>query len=359
VRVGLVIYGSLAQVSGGYLYDRMLVQHLQRQGDEVQMFALPARPYAACLLQNFDAQFRRRLQSARLDVLLQDELNHPSLVVLNTWLRRHVRYPLLAIVHHLRCEERWRPAAQRLYRAMEARYLSSVAGVICNSAATLRAVHRTAGQILPGIVAAPGGDRFAPAITLDAIAARSVQAGALRIIFLGNLIVRKGLHCLLAALAKLPRTGWHLDVVGSAHADGGYAQRVRQQASALDIAANIAWHGSLPDDQLSSLLAGSHVLAVPAAHEGFGIAYLEGMGFGVPALAARSGGAAEFITDGVDGWLVDAEDASQLADRLRQLAADRSQLCTAALAARRRFEQQPTWEQSMQRVRAHLLQLAA
>lgn len=358
MRVGLVVYGSLAQVSGGYLYDRMLVQHLQRQGDAVEVFALPARPYAACLLQNFDAQFRRWLQAARLDVLLQDELNHPSLVVLNDWLRQRVSYPLIAIVHHLRCQERWPLPVQRLYRALEARYLNSVAGVICNSAATLAAVRSTVGRNLAGIVAAPGGDRFAPAITLDAIAARSKQPGALRIIFLGNLIARKGLHCLLPALAKLPRSVWHLDVVGSATADAGYARRVHQQATALDLDRNIMWHGSLPDDKLSLLLAASHVLAVPAAHEGFGIAYLEGMSFGVPALAARSGGAAEFMADGVDGWLVDPDDAGQLADRVRQLAADRSQLATASRNARQRFELQPTWEQSMQRVRAHLLQLA-
>ena len=49
VRVGLVVYGSLARVSGGYLYDRMLVQHLQRAGDEVQIFPCPpGRTLAAC-----------------------------------------------------------------------------------------------------------------------------------------------------------------------------------------------------------------------------------------------------------------------------------------------------------------------
>ena len=353
------MYGSLAQVSGGYLYDRMLVQHLQRQGDEVEIFSLPARPYAACLLHNLDAQFRRRLKAARLDVLLQDELNHPSLVILNNWLRQQVRYPLIAIVHHLRCQERWPLPVQRLYRTLEARFLNSVAGVICNSAATFAAVRHIVGRNLAGIVAAPGGDRFAPAITPDAIAARGGEPGALRIIFLGNLIARKGLHCLLAALAKLPRSAWRLDVAGCATADAGYAQRMRQQATALDLERNIVWHGSLPDHQLSKLLAASHVLAVPAAHEGFGIAYLEGMGFGVPALAARSGGAAEFIADGEDGWLVDPDDAGQLADRLTRLATDRSQLVAASIAARQRFEMQPTWEQSMQRVRAHLLELAA
>ena len=43
MRIGLVIYGSLDTLSGGYLYDRMLDEHLRRQGDEVEIISLPWR----------------------------------------------------------------------------------------------------------------------------------------------------------------------------------------------------------------------------------------------------------------------------------------------------------------------------
>jgi regulator of sirC expression with transglutaminase-like and TPR domain len=39
MRVGLIIYGELDTVSGGYLYDRQLVRHLQGQGDDVVTLA--------------------------------------------------------------------------------------------------------------------------------------------------------------------------------------------------------------------------------------------------------------------------------------------------------------------------------
>ncbi len=32
LRIGLVIYGDLSTTSGGYLYDRMLVQHFRSSG---------------------------------------------------------------------------------------------------------------------------------------------------------------------------------------------------------------------------------------------------------------------------------------------------------------------------------------
>jgi hypothetical protein len=63
-----------------------------------------------------------------VDLLLQDELNHASLFLLNRRLRKEVRYPLVSIVHHLRSSER-RPTWQNtLYRRIERNYLESMDG---------------------------------------------------------------------------------------------------------------------------------------------------------------------------------------------------------------------------------------
>ena len=34
MHIALLIYGNLETVSGGYLYDRKLVEHLRSQGDQ-------------------------------------------------------------------------------------------------------------------------------------------------------------------------------------------------------------------------------------------------------------------------------------------------------------------------------------
>ena len=49
MRIGLIIYGSLDTVSGGYLYDRKLVEFLRGEGDTVEIISLPWRHYAAHL----------------------------------------------------------------------------------------------------------------------------------------------------------------------------------------------------------------------------------------------------------------------------------------------------------------------
>lgn len=53
LNIGLIVYGSLDNLSGGYLYDRKLVEYLRRQGDRVEIIAQPWRNYAGRLAQNF------------------------------------------------------------------------------------------------------------------------------------------------------------------------------------------------------------------------------------------------------------------------------------------------------------------
>ena len=103
---------------------------------------------------------------------------------------------------------------------------------------------------------------------------------------MGNLIPRKGLHTLLAALALLPREDWRLTVVGSLEMDPPYVAGIRRQIAALGLTAgDPCWDPS--PEELAARLRGSHLLAVPSSYEGFGIVYLEAMHFGLPVIAGH------------------------------------------------------------------------
>jgi len=78
VHVGLLIYGSLDTVSGGFIYDRNLVRYLRQAGDRVEVISLPWHRYGVSLLDNLNPGLRRRLTQAAFDVLLEDELVHPA-----------------------------------------------------------------------------------------------------------------------------------------------------------------------------------------------------------------------------------------------------------------------------------------
>jgi glycosyltransferase involved in cell wall biosynthesis len=342
MKLGLVIYGSLDTVSGGYLYDRKLVEYLRTQGDEVEIISLPWRNYASHLTDNF----RFRLPK-NLDILIQDELNHPSLIAANTG--KHP-YPIVSLVHHLRNSE-LRPAWQNwFYRIIEKKYLQSVDGFIFNSKTTKRVVSSLVESSKPSVVAYPPTDRFGDTISEKEIIERA-RSDELRILFLGNVIHRKGLHTLLAAVEGR-RSKVKLDVIGGLTAEPKYASEMQGMVNSLS--SIVTFHGALDNDPLIEKLKQAHVLIVPSSYEGFGIVYLEGMGFGLPAIGTTAGAAGEIISDGVDGFLIEAGKADELAGRLKVLNERRDVLVRMSLAARERYLRQPKWIETAESIRRFL-----
>jgi glycosyltransferase involved in cell wall biosynthesis len=357
MRLGFLIYGSLETVSGGYFYDRKLVEYLRSQGDEVEIISIPWRSYARHLSDNLSAALYQRLLNLQVDVLLQDELIHPSLFWLNRRLVDKVVYPRVAIVHHLRSSEQ-RPAWQnRFYSVVERRYLKTLDGFIFNSQTTRQAVAQAGvdlGAVL-WVIAYPSGSDFSVVVDEQHIRQRAVQAGPLCVVFVGNVIERKGLHTLLDALGRLPAGACRLDVIGSLAADPAYARQVQKQAAALGLEDAVCFHGSVDHPTMQATLNQAHVLAVPSSYEGYGIVYVEGMGFGLPAIAGSLGAAGEIITPGENGFLISPGSPVELAGVLQLLSTDRQRLAQMGITALHRFQLHPTWEDMGRGVRDFLL----
>jgi glycosyltransferase involved in cell wall biosynthesis len=344
MKIGFLIYGSLDTLSGGYLYDRKLVEYLCAQGDTVEIISLPWRNYAAHLTDNFTF----RLPS-NLDILIQDELNHPSLIAAN---RKPHLYPIISLVHHLRCSE-LRPKWQNdFYRMVEKKYLQSVDGFIFNSQTTKRVVKSLIGNRLPDVIAYPPTDRFGEAISEKEISERATS-DKLKILFLGNVIERKGLKTLLEAI-RLSTFNVQLDIIGSITTDPKYAKQMQEFVTVNGLSSAVHFEGALNNEPLIKKLRQAHILVVPSSYEGFGIVYLEGMAFGLPAVGTTAGAAGEIIEHEKTGYLIEPNDSTTLATHLSQLASNRSLLTKLSLSARRRYTQQPTWSETAGQIRAFL-----
>ena len=113
-------------------------------------------------------------------------------------------------------------------------------------------------------------------------------------------------------------------------------------------------HGPLVDEPLKKIYQQSHVLVVPSSYEGFGIVYLEGMGFGLPAIGTTAGAAGEIIEDGLTGYLIQPEDHLGLASKLAALEKDRSLLTRLSIQARARYIRQPKWDQTAGQIQKFL-----
>jgi glycosyltransferase involved in cell wall biosynthesis len=93
------------------------------------------------------------------------------------------------------------------------------------------------------------------------------------------------------------------------------------------------------------LLAALDLFVMPSRSEGWGLAALEAMAFGLPVAASNTGGLAEMIVTGETGWLVPPGDAPALADAIFEASADRERLREIGLRAQecaRRFSVEQT-----------------
>lgn len=344
MKVGFVIYGSLNTLSGGYLYDRKLVEYLRSQGDEVEIISLPWRNYFSHLTDNFTFKLPKGF-----DILIQDELNHPSLILAN---RKPHPYPVISLVHHLRCSE-LRPKWQNdFYRIIEKKYLQSVDGFIFNSKTTKGVVNRLIGNREPNVIGFPPTDRFGEAILENEIIERN-KSQELRILFLGNVMQRKGLHTLLKAVLSL-KSQVAIDVVGSLSVEPSYAKKMQEIVKTHNLNSLITFHSSLDNEPLKQKLKNAHVLIVPSSYEGFGIVYLEGMGFGLPAIGTTAGAASEVIEHGKTGYLMEPNDSESLAKIISNLVEDRELLTKLSINARNRYLTQPKWEETAENIRNFL-----
>jgi glycosyltransferase involved in cell wall biosynthesis len=359
VRVGLIIYGDLEILTGGFLYDRMLVNYLRSKGDEVEVINVPWRTYGRHLTDNFSRTLFRRLRDERFDVLIQDELAHPSLFLINRRLKGRVQYPLVALVHLLRSSEAHPALLKRLYSAVERQYLKTVDGAIFNCGTTRQTVERLLGQELPCVVAHPGRDHLHHGLSLKEIEDRAHAQGPLQIISIANVLPNKGLNILIEALTRLPPDSWRLRVAGSLTMNPNYVRAIRKQIAQAGLSEHVKLLGVVPHDEMPAYLTRSHLLVVPSYYEAFAIAYLEAMGFGLPVIASTAGGARELISHGQEGYLISPGDMDTLARCLQEIIQDRERLLKMSRAAYDRIRAHPTWTESLGNIHEFLQRIAS
>ena len=138
------------------------------------------------------------------------------------------------------------------------------------------------------------------------------------IVYAGMLIPRKGVHHLLSAFAQLnhPRAQLHL-VGGADNAD--YAKQLRQQAAELEIGDRVCFAGAVSQAELARYFGAARVMVLPSLSEGLGRVVVEAMLLGTPVIGSRVGGIPDLISDGENGYLVEAGNEAELTAALRQM----------------------------------------
>jgi len=155
-------------------------------------------------------------------------------------------------------------------------------------------------------------------------------ADPFRVLFVGQLIQRKGLSYLLEAWKRLALPGAELVLVGRGPQDDNL---LRQYAGQYRLT------GSLNSRALMrEMFQRCHLCVVPSLIEGFGMVYLESMASGTPVIGTVNSGAADVVTEGADGFVVQIRDIDALMEKIRWSYEHRKELTEMRAAARRKAE---------------------
>jgi glycosyltransferase involved in cell wall biosynthesis len=359
MRIGLVIYGRLDTLTGGYLYDRFLVEELQGRGHQVEVISLVLQPYTLCLINTFWHSPAALRVDRNWDLLLQDALCHPSLVWHNRRLPTRRRTRIVAVVHQVLSRQPRQRCLNLYYRWIERAYLKSTDGLLFASRFTRNDACTLLGAERPSQVAVPGGNRLGRTVSKRMIYERSRRPGPLELLFVGNLFPVKGLDLLLESLSYLPPSMWCLTVAGSLTVDPRHARRIQDGLSSRGWTTQVRLLGVVDGRDLAALYTSSQVLVMPFAHESFGIAALEAMAFGLPVIGSQGGGVRDFVRHAENGFLVAERDHEAVRHHIETLHQDRDRLFAMGVSAWQTFSSHPTWSRSMRRACEFLEQVAS
>ncbi len=166
--------------------------------------------------------------------------------------------------------------------------------------------------------------------------------GSMRMVTVAHLVARKRHETVLRAMALLDpvRRPSYL-VIG----DGPCRVPLERLAAELGVADRVRFAGQLPNPEAVACAARCDLFVMPGVEEPFGVAFVEAMAAGLPAIGARGEGGPEDIAAAGGGMvLVAPGDAGALAAEISRLSADRAELARLGAEARRTVAASFTWE---------------
>lgn len=358
MRLLLVIYGDLSRQTGGFRYDARLVSFLEERGHQVELFSQVGGSYALRLLQDAPRRLLRKVEEIGADLVVQDELNHPSLLRSNRLLRRESNVPIVSVVHHLASSEEHGWIRGFLVKQIEAAYLRTLDGAIYNTPATRSATEKLRGGELPGVVSLPSVEGLREVSQSGAGKGRGdVRRDEFKVLTVGSLIRRKRMDAVIGALALLNDPGVTLTVVGDDRAEPATARSLRRLPVQLGVANQVRFLGSVDHDSLREAYRQADLFVLPSQYEGFGMVYLEAMAQGVPVVATSAGGAESIVRHRDNGFLCKPGSSADVARIIKELRGDPGELSRLSREALRSAEGHPTWEESFARAEEFLRQM--
>ena len=350
VELHLVVPGSLAQNTGGYLYDARIANELRQRAWHVTVHNLEgafpvvdnqARTSLAQTLEACPDGARVLIDGLALAGFADLADTHSS------------RLRILGLIHHPLTEETGLADQTRQQLATHERNALAVCkGVVVTSAFTAKQMDTYGVPVSSVRVVSPGND---PA----SLAQGPVSGDPPSLLCVAAVIPRKGHEVLIQALARLREISWTCVCVGSLTRAPTYAALVQEKARTSGLSGRICFTGECSTDVVNDFYDTSSVFVLPSHYEGYGMALVEAMLRGLPIVSTTAGAIPSTVPPDT-GMLVEPGNPELLADALSALLAGEAgqvRRDTIGAAARRHALSLPSWVQAARVFEEAILEL--
>jgi glycosyltransferase involved in cell wall biosynthesis len=140
------------------------------------------------------------------------------------------------------------------------------------------------------------------------------KKSCISLLFVGQLIERKGIFILLEAIEKLLEThqSFHLSIIGS----GILKDDIQQVIKAKNLQNVVEIWGVIDSQNVHKYIAQADLLILPSVFDGWGIVVNEALQSGIPVLVSDQCGAKELINHGKNGFIFKANNLNELKEKL-------------------------------------------
>ena len=341
--VVLVVPGDLDSRTGGYIYDRRIVEGLRAKGWTVDV-------------QRLDGSFPRPTPSATTHarevfanlrdgtVVMVDSL---ALGAMADIVEQHCsRLRIVALVHlPLAADVGLDEDTAGRFAAAEQRALRAAAVVVVTGRAAIPLLARYDIAASKLVVIEPGTD--------PAPVARGSAGGPLQLLCVATLNPGKGHHVLVTALAAVPTRNWHLTCAGSLTRHPPTVARVQGMIRDLRLEDCVTLAGELDAAAMEEHYDRSDLFVLATLRETYGMSVAEALAHGLPVVTTSTGAAPDLVGSGA-GILVGPGDSRSLTDALTRFMADEDLRSRLAAGARRVRPSLRRWDETIASMAATL-----
>jgi glycosyltransferase involved in cell wall biosynthesis len=332
-----VVPGNIDSRTGGYIYDRRMVDGLRARDWSIEVRSLDGtfpRPTATAI-----AEAEQVFASVTTgSIVVVDSLAAGAIPEI---LEQHrARLRIVALMHlPLAAEVGIDNEAAAQFASAERRALGAASLVVVTGRATLPLIGDYDVPSSRVVVVEPG--------TQPAPLARGSGSPCVELLSVATLNPGKGHENLLRALSEVPSHNWHLTCAGSLTRHPPTAARICAMVQELQLSDHVSLAGDLDIEELGEHYARADVFVLATLRETYSMAVAEALAHGLP-VVSTSTGAIPALVGTEAGLLVSPGDVHALRDALSRVIDDGDLRARLAAGARDVRPDLPTWDQAVE-----------